>query len=400
MKGKVLNNIFSSRERMLAALNNEQTNHAPCSFMLYKGLLVESTDYIDFLKKQIDLGLDTYAMIPPRPPVVINDHYNLHGMAVNIDPSVKIKEWIENRQDETCPVMVKEFKTPAGTLRTEVRQTEDWRWGNHIPLFDDYISPRALKYIINEPKDIEALKYLLVAPNAKEIEAVRKESEPVIQFANDQNLLTVGGWGIGADMLGWIYGFMNMVYATFEHPEFLQDLLNLIAEWNRARMQVLLEMGIDLYIKRTWYETCNFWSPKSYRQFLLPILKKDVETAHQAGVKFGCIATDKVMPLLPFFAEAGVDVLIGIDPHTYDLAKTKQTFKGKVCMWGGVNGHLTVEMGNETQTREEVRTALKELGQDGGFILSPVDNVRENTDQSRKNVLALIDEWKKFNEAE
>ena len=207
-------------------------------------------------------------MIPPRPPVVVNDHYNLHGMAVKIDPSVKIKEWIENRQDESCPIMVKEYQTPAGTLRTEVRQTEDWRWGDHIPLFDDYISPRALNYIIKDSKDLEALKYLLVAPSAEEMETVRKEADQTIQFAHQQNLLTVGGWGIGADMLGWIYGFTNMVYSTFEQPEFLQNMLNLIADWNRARMQVLLEMGIDLYVKRTWYETCNFWSPKSYRQFL------------------------------------------------------------------------------------------------------------------------------------
>jgi uroporphyrinogen-III decarboxylase len=385
------------RERMLTALNNEVTKYVPCSFMLYKGLHQKSADYLDFLQKQLDLGLEPYAMIPPRAPVEVNDHYNLHGMAVKIDPSVKIEEWIESRQDESCPIMVKEYRTPAGTLRTEVRQTEDWRWGDHIPLFDDYISPRTLNYIIKDSKDLEALKYLLVAPSTEEIESVRNEASQTIQFAHQQNLLTVGGWGIGADMLGWIYGFTNMVYSTFEQPEFLQNTLNLIADWNSARMQVLLEMGIDLYIKRTWYETCNFWSPKSFRKFLLPILKKDVETAHQAGVKFGCIATDRVMPLLPLFIEAGVDVLIGIDPHTYDLAKTKEILGRKVCLWGGVNGHLTVELGSEADVRKEVGIAMKELGRDGGFILSPVDNVREDTDQSRKNVSALIDEWKKIN---
>jgi len=389
-------NSLTSREKMLAAINQEVSNQIPCSFMLYKGLLTNSSDYLDFLRRQINLGLDTYAMIPPRPPVVVNDHYNLHGMVVNLDPAVKIKEWIEDRKDETVPILVKEYITPAGTLRTEIRQTEDWRWGNHVPLFDDYISPRAVKYIIDGPDDLNALKYLLVAPSPTDIDFTRKESEPVLNFAHEHDLLTVGGWGIGADMLGWIYGFMNMVYSAFEQPEFLENMLNQIAEWNRARMQVLLDMGIDLYIKRTWYETCNFWSPKSYRQFLLPILKQDVEIAHQAGVKFGCIATDKVMPLLPCFAEAGVDVLIGIDPHTYDLPKTKEILKGKVCLWGGVNGHLTVEMGTEEQTRQEVRQVMELLSEGGGFILSPVDNVREDTDKSRQNVHALIDEWKNF----
>lgn len=388
---------LSPREKMMSAINRNDINYTPCSFMLFKGLLEKSSDYIDFLSKQLDMGLDPYAMIPPRSPVTINDHYNLHGMAVNIHPEVMIQEWVEKRPGENCPIMIKEYRTPAGTLRTEVRQTEDWRWGNHVPMFDDYISPRALKYLIDDEKDLKALEYLLVPPTQKEIDLVRAESEPVIQFAHKNGLLTVGGWGIGADMLGWIYGFVNMVYASIEKPEFLHSILEMISIWNLSRMKVLTDLGIDLYIKRTWYETCNFWSPSTYRKYILPILKNDVEQAHKAGVKFGCIATDKVMPILPCFVDAGVDVLIGIDPHTYDLEKTKNILDGKVCLWGGVNGHLTVEMGNEAQVNEEVSRAMQVLSPGGGFILSPVDNVRELTSNSKMNVNTLIQEWKRLN---
>lgn len=388
----------SPREKMMSAINLIDIQDTPCSFMLFKGLLENSSDYIDFLSKQLTMGLEPYAMIPPRAPVTINDYYNLHGMAVNIHPDVKVQEWIENRPGETCPIMVKEYQTPAGTLRTEVRQTEDWRWGNHVPLFDDYISPRALKYLIDDENDLKALEYLLVPPTQQEIDIVRVESESVLQFAHKNDLLTVGGWGIGADMLGWIYGFVNMVYASIEKPDFLHALLDMISKWNLSRMQVLTDLGIDLYIKRTWYETCNFWSPQTYRKFILPILKNDVDQAHKAGVKFGCIATDKVMPILSCFVEAGVDVLIGIDPHTYDLAKIKNILGGKVCLWGGVNGHLTVEMGTEAQLREEVNCAMELLSPGGGFILSPVDNVREWTPHSKRNVEALIEEWRRLTE--
>ena len=390
-------NLLSSREKMLTALNNEQTNYIPCSFMLYKGLLENSDNYIDFLQKQISLGLDAYVMIPPRSSIVVNDNYNLHGMSVNFDLAVEVKEWIEHRDNEVFPIMVKEYNTPSGKLRAEVRQTDDWRWGDHVPLFDDYIAPRTLKYLIGEPNDLEALKYLLKPPSIKEKEDVRSESKFVIEFAHKQNLLTLGGWGIGADMLGWIYGLENMVYSAFDQPEFLEDMLNLISKWNQARMLVLLDIGVDIYIKRAWYETCNFWSPRSFKKYLLPIIKQEAALAHQYNTKFGYIATDKVSPLLPLLANSGIDVLIGVDPHTYDLSKTKKAMKGEVCLWGGVNGHLTVENGTEEETREEVRNAMRELSTGGGFILSPVDNVREDSDRSRKNVRALINEWKKLN---
>ena len=391
-------NSLSPREKMLAAFNFEQIKYTPCSFMMYKGLLTNSKSYLHFLQKQLDFGLEPFAMIPPRSPVVVNDHYNLHGIAVNFDPSVEVKEWIEERKGEVFPIMVKEYYTPAGNLRAEVRQTEDWRWGDHVPIFDDYITPRTVKYLITEPEEIDALQYLLAAPTAEEKTAIRKESDLVFNFAKENNLLTLGGWGVGADMLGWIYGFENMIYTAMDKPDLLEKMLQIISEWNQARMIALLELGIDIYTKRAWYETCNFWSPKTFEIFLLPIIKKEADLAHQYNAKYGYIATDKVSPLLPLLRESGIDVLIGIDPHAYDLNETKQALDGKVCLWGGVNGHLTVEIGTENEVRVEVQNAMRELSPGGGFILSPVDNVREDDEVSRRNVAALIYEWKKLNQ--
>jgi len=102
------------------------------------------------------------------------------------------------------------------------------------------------------------------------------------------------------------------------------------------------------------------------------------------------------MPLLEPLAECGVDVLIGVDPHTWDMGAAKAKLAGRACLWGGVNGHLTVENGEPEAVRAEVRQAIEVLGPGGGFILSPVDNVREDTPRARENVKALIDEWKNF----
>ena len=55
---------------------------------------------------------------------------------------------------------------------------------------------------------------------------------------------------------------------------------------------------------------------------------------------------------------------------------------------------MTVELGTEEETAAAVRRALEVLGAGGGFILSPVDNVREDTENSRRNTRALIEAWK------
>jgi len=390
--------MMSSRNRMLAALNCREPDRPPCSFMLFNGLKSVCDNYLDFIERQIEMGLDAYVELPPRPPIVANDHYNLHGLPVSYDPRVEIEEWIERPEGENHPVIIKEYHTPEGTLRAEVRQTDDWRWGDHVPFLDDYIIPRSRKFLVEKKEDLASLRYLLVPPKKRKVVEFQKETEHVREFAQAHDLLITGGWGVGADLIGWVYGLEKMVFATYDQPQFLGELLEIIAEWNHSRMKVVLDAGVDLYIKRAWYENCDFWTPAAYREFLYPILRNDVELAHEKGAAFGCIITSNCMPLLDMFAEIGIDVIIGVDPAQWDLPETKEKLGGKVALWGGVNGHLTVEQGSSGDVRKAVRHAMETLAPEGGFILSPVDNIRENTLKALENSQVLINEWRQITE--
>ena len=379
---------------MLAALNGQEPDRVPCAFMIFGALKDRCQDYVEFVERQVEMGLDAFVELPSRPPVVVNDHYNLHGLPVSYDPRVEIREWIEDRSGEQVPVMVKQYHTPGGVLRTEVRQTDDWRWDDHVPLFDDYLVPRTIKHLVTRPEDVEALRYLLVPPTDAEIAALRDEAAPALAQAREHRLLVTGGWGAAADIVAWLMGFLNMIYLAIDQPTFMHELLGIIAEWNRARMQVLLDLGIDLYIKRIFYESTDFWSPGLYREFLLPILKADADLVHQAGAKLGGMMTTGTLPLVDLLVEAGLDAIIGIDPQATDLGELKRKVNGRLALWGGVNGYGTVEQGAQEEVRAEVRKAMDILAQDGGFILSPVENVRDTSQHTWENTLALIDEWK------
>jgi hypothetical protein len=360
--------------------------------MIFGALHQRADSYFDFVERQLAVGLDAFVMLPPRPPFVKNDYYNLHGLPVSYHPDVKIDETIVKPEAVDEPLMTKVYHTPAGDLTTLVRQTEDWRWGDHIPFLDDYLIPRSKKFIVEGPDDLPAFQYLLNPPTNDEIAAFKSVSAPVIEFDKKHDLLIAGGWGVGADMIGWVHGLNSLVYDVYDRPDFVQDLLGMIAEWNRQRMRVVLDAEIDLYIKRAWYENADFFTPGYWQKLIQPELARDVELAHQAGAKFGYIITASAMPLLELIAETGVDVLIGVDPEAFDLALTKETLGGRVCLWGGVNGHLTVEHGTSEAVTGEVTAALQSLGPDG-FILSPVDNVRQDTPLAMNNVNTLIQTW-------
>jgi uroporphyrinogen-III decarboxylase len=387
---------MTSRERMLAALGRREPDHVPCSFMIFGALKARCRDYAEFVERQVELGLDAFVELPPRPPVVANDYYNLHGLPVSYDPRVEVREWVEQQAGEEWPVMVKEYHTPGGVLRTEVRQTPDWRWGNHVPLFDDYLVPRSKKALVTRPEDLEALRYLLVPLTDAETAAFRDQSRPAIEQAHRHGLLLAGGWGATVDAIAWLMGFTDMVLLVHDQPDFMRDLLGLVAGWNRARLQVLLDCGIDLYLKRIFYESTDFWSPRLFREFLQPILRADCDLAHEAGARVGGMMTTGTLPLVDALADAGLDAIIGIDPVATDLEAVKARAAGRIALWGGVTGYKTVEEGTAAEVRAEVQRAMTVLAPGGGFVLSPVENVRDTSRHTWDNTLVLIDEWKRL----
>jgi hypothetical protein len=278
--------------------------------------------------------------------------------------------------------------------------TDDWLYGEHVPFLDDYLCPRSRKFLIETPQDLKALRYLLVSPTAEEADAFARQAERDREFADQHGLLTTGGRGVGMDATAWLCGFRHTAISAIRQPAFVAELAQIIHEWNCQRMKVFLDAGVDLFVKRGWYEGTDFWSPKLFRKLILPYMEKEVKMAHEAGAKFGQIMTSGSMPLLEMMADAGVDVLIGIDPvqgKGTDMGEMNRRIGDRVCLWGGVNGFITVETGTVDQVGEAVEEAVKALGPKG-FILSPVDNVRDTSAKAWKNIGAMIDSWKRVRE--
>ena len=292
--------------------------------------------------------------------------------------------------------LFKEYLTPAGKLSTNVRLSEDWPHGELIPFIDDYQIPRAGNPLITSENDLEPLQYLLIPPLEADIQAYAQEASIARSFADKNGVLLAGGWGVGMDMANWLCGMENLMVLMIEQPQFVSRILEIIHQWNLRRMEVILSAGVDLYIRRAWYEGCDFVIPKFFKQEILPRLKAEAALAHEYGAKFGYICSSGTKPMLDFYNEAGIDVLIGIDPiqgtHT-DIGLMKEKIGERVCLWGGVSAAITVERGSEAEIRSAVQQAIKTLGPKG-MILSPVDNLTVDEPGTWNNIDIFIDEWK------
>lgn len=392
----------SSRERLLAAIDGSAGAPLPCCFMIFRALRAHCRDEYDFAGRQAALGLDTRVQLDDLP--------------IRLAPEVVVREWTEP-SGQGPPRLRRTYATPAGELTAVAKQTEDWPYGDRLPLFADYFTPRAVQYPVTGPEHLDALRALLAPPAPDDAAAFREEAAARRKFAEDRGYLLSAGWksqrfvpgedlalvgenggtGTVVDALMWLCGGTAPLLWAYDDPDFLAALIEVIEQWNRARLEVHLETQPDLLIRRAWYESTDFWSPPLYRRFILPGLVREVELAHQAGARFGYIITTGMIHIAEAILEAGVDVIIGLDPAEEEadaLASARDAFAGKLSLWGGVNGPHVVEDGEPDDVRRAVEAAVETLAPTGRFILCPVDNVRADTDRAWRNVETLIDSWR------
>jgi hypothetical protein len=396
-----MNNGFTSKERMLLMLENQTADYIPCSFMLFSALRDKCNTYEEFIEQQLLMGLDVKVELPKLP--------------LRFHPEVKIKEYLEKREGNS-PLIHTEYHTPKGTLTREVIKTIDWPYGDHIPFLVDYIISRSKKFLITKEEDLEALKFLFFEPTAEDISQFRKESKRLKKIADKNGLLVSGGWSLGdpphsdyaentqygcmgLDSIHWLCGSEGTILLAMDKPEMLEELLRIIFKWNIKRMEIILDEGVDIIIRRAWYEGTDLWSPRLYRQFVVPGLKKEIQLTHQSDSKFGYIMTSGIMPLLEEFLDLKIDANIGVDPVQgigTEMRTIKKTLGGKVCLWGGVSASITLEQGTKKDVEEAVYKAVEILSPEGGFILSPVDNIRDDSKQTYNNINTFLQTWKKI----
>lgn len=391
---------MSSRERLLAAIDGAAGAPIPCSFMMFRALRLKCKDEYEYAQHQMELGLDT--------------RMRLDDLPVRFHPEVKVRESLTPGDP---PLITRVYETPKGELTAAIKQIEGWPFGDHLPIFSDFITPRAIRFPVTAPEHLEALRYLLIAPAADDIRIFLEECKRRKAFADKHGLLLAGGWRgerqaegedralIGAeygtasviDTLMWLCGGTEPLLWAYDQPDFLRELISILEEWNRTRLQAHLDAGVDLVFRRAWYEGTDFWSPTLFREFLLPTIARDVKFVHQAGARYAYIITTGLMPIADQLVEAGVDVIVGLDPGMgkgTTLADVRPKLGGKIGLWGGVSGPLVVEDGTEADVRAAVAEALATLGPTGRFILSPVDNVRADTEQSWRNIEVFIETWR------
>lgn len=385
---------MTSKERLLKTLEHKPTDHIPLYLRFWS--LGGTADNIPFAWKDqvqrventLALGLDDTLLL--EPPMGYVEEYRpeklpeVHSHTRVIPPS----------GEESYPLLTKVFETPLGPLQTTVKKDSEWPYGDDVHLFDDFNVPRFKEPLVKTCDDITRLRGLLADAPEEQLAEFRQRAGYLRQQAGRLGVALDGGWIALGDAVVWLIGMERLLYAQMLEPDFIQQLLDVLFEWEMKRIDLLIAEGIDVLVHMGWYEGTDFWTPKNYRAMLKPRLSQMIAKAHAHGVKYRYIITKGWKPLRNDFLEMEIDCLTGLDPvqDRLDLSEIKSEIGGKICLMGGVNSAVMLSQWSKEQILQALEEAFHHLSPGGGFILYPVDAIFN--DQPWDKVAFFIERWK------
>ncbi len=186
-------------------------------------------------------------------------------------------------------------------------------------------------------------------------------------------------------------GLETLLIDMLEAPEFAEDLLDAITEFNLATIGELLRYDIDAVMFGDDWGTQRglLFSPGLWRRMIKPRIARMYAAVHAGGKKVFIHCCGKVQSLFPELIELGVDVFNPFQPEVMDLEAVKAQFGQQLSFYGGMSIQQIMPFGTPDEVRDEARRLIEVLGRGGGYILAPSHDMPG--DIPVENMVALIE---------
>ena len=334
---------MTSRERVLTALAHQSTDRVPR--LLYE----EANGYTP----AIDTLLRTHCS--PQTPL---KYFDMDITRVVVNPTAlprsRFSEWLGSSHKEA----IDSGKVDEWGVW--------WQAGNYYH-FSKIFSPL---------KGIQDFKRIQEYPWPDLNQSYRYDSvKQKVDQLHKQGLAVVASAGSVFERSWYIRGMEDLMMDMLESPEIACYLFErtaqlqqqVAAQFARASVDIIIT-GDDVAGQKQLLMNINTW-----RKYLKPHLAATVQSVKAANPDTYVFyhSDGNVEPIIPDLIRTGIDILNPIQPECMNPAAIKREYGKQLSFWGSVSVQRTMPYGTPDQVRVEVRTRIKEMGYDGGFILAP-----------------------------
>jgi uroporphyrinogen decarboxylase len=195
----------------------------------------------------------------------------------------------------------------------------------------------------------------------------------------------------------FLRGMSQFLMDMIENPDLVHELIELTLSHDIRAMQRVVQAGVDVVIFGDDYADKNstLMSPRHFKEFILPGLKRSVEAAHEAGAYVVKHTDGNIMPILDMIVDTGIDGLNPIEPAAgMDISLLKQRYGRRIALIGNVDcGYLLCQAPVE-EVRAVTRDTIRVAAPGGGYCLSSSNSIHSSV--RPENFMAMIETWREY----
>jgi uroporphyrinogen decarboxylase len=159
--------------------------------------------------------------------------------------------------------------------------------------------------------------------------------------------------------------------ALYDYPDEVKDFQRKFADWNMEVARKSLRAGADMIFIYDDYGYTNrtLISMEMWKEFTYPHLRRQIAAAHEAGGLVMLHSCGYQMPFLPYYIEAGLDILQTFQPKAgNDFAAAYAQYGDRLAFATGIDVQLG-ESVSASELRESIVKAYQTGGRRGRHIL-------------------------------
>jgi len=184
-------------------------------------------------------------------------------------------------------------------------------------------------------------------------------------------------------------GMEALMHDFILNPSFVHELFTLLADYTVRLIKNLAGFRIDaVRFSDDWGGQRGLLiSPRMWREFLKPYLKRMYDQAHSQGYTVFIHSCGDISAILDDLVEIGVNVFNPFQPEVMDIAGIIERYAGRLVFYGGLSIQKTMPFGTTGEVRAEVGNRLELARRHGGYIIGPCHDMPR--DVPFENVLAM-----------